>query len=144
MITLKEELELAGDYFQIQKYRYGSSISIRYKIASEDLYSCMVHRFSLQPLIENALFHGLEPKRAPGTITVSASSEVSSEATLLILSVTDDGIGMTKEMIEKVPYEAPTFLMDREVQDFYQFTTDDLIVENYETWPQIKNIPIAV
>lgn len=102
MITLKEELELAGDYFQIQKYRYGSSISIRYKIASEDLYSCMVHRFSLQPLIENALFHGLEPKRAPGTITVSASSEVSSEATLLILSVTDDGIGMTKEMIEKV------------------------------------------
>ena len=29
-------------------------------------------------------------------------------------------------------------------KDFYKFTTDDLIVENYETWPQIKNIPIAV
>ena len=29
-------------------------------------------------------------------------------------------------------------------KDFYQFTTDDLIVENYETWPQIKNIPVAI
>ena len=31
-----------------------------------------------------------------------------------------------------------------EIKDFYDFTTDDLIVENYQTWPQIKNIPIAV
>lgn len=102
MITLKEELELAGDYFQIQQYRYGSSISIRYEIASEDLFGCMVHRFSLQPLIENALFHGLEPKRAPGTITVFASSEGSGETKVLVLSVTDDGIGMSQETIEKV------------------------------------------
>lgn len=101
MITLKEELELAGDYFQIQQYRYGS-ISIRYEIASEDLFGCMVHRFSLQPLIENALFHGLEPKRAPGTITVFASSEGSGETKVLVLSVTDDGIGMSQETIEKV------------------------------------------
>lgn len=102
MITLKEELELAGDYFQIQQYRYGSSISIRYEIASEDLFGCMVHRFSLQPLIENALFHGLEPKRAPGTITVFASSEGSGKTKVLVLSVTDDGIGMSQETIEKV------------------------------------------
>ena len=34
--------------------------------------------------------------------------------------------------------------LNPEVKDFYQFTTDDLIVKNYETWPQIKNIPIAV
>lgn len=112
MITLREELELAGDYFQIQQYRYGSSISIRYDIESEDLYDCMVHRFSLQPLIENALFHGLEPKRAPGTITVTASSKPEavsrrkpdgSEAErLLILSVTDDGIGMSQETIASV------------------------------------------
>jgi len=102
MITLKEELELAGDYFQIQQYRYGSSISIRYEIASEDLFGCMVHRFSLQPLIENALFHGLEPKRAPGTITVFASSEGSGETKVLVLSVTDDGIGMSQETIEKI------------------------------------------
>ena len=31
-----------------------------------------------------------------------------------------------------------------EIKDFYDFTTDDLIVENYQTWPQIKNIPIAI
>ena len=44
------------------------------------------------------------------------------------------GMGMSVNAYELNP----------EVKDFYQFTTDDLIVENYETWPQIKNIPIAV
>ena len=44
------------------------------------------------------------------------------------------GMGMSVNAYELNP----------EVKDFYQFTTDDLIVKNYETWPQIKNIPIAV
>ena len=43
---------------------------------------------------------------------------------------------------EKVP--APKVSLNPEVKDFYQFTTDDLIVEDYQTGPQIKNIPIAI
>ena len=53
-------------------------------------------------------------------------------------------IPVVKEMIKRKPYPAPIVKLNPEVKDFYQFTTDDLIVENYETWPQIKNIPIAV
>ena len=41
-------------------------------------------------------------------------------------------------------YTSPVVKLNPEVKDFYQFTTDDLIVENYETWPQIKNIPVAI
>ena len=56
----------------------------------------------------------------------------------------DRHIPLIKELIQRKPYPAPVVKLNPEVKDFYQFTTDDLIVENYETWPQIKNIPIAV
>lgn len=56
----------------------------------------------------------------------------------------DRHIPIVKELIERTPYEAPTVRLNPEVKDFYQFTTDDLIVENYMTGPQIRNIPIAV
>ena len=56
----------------------------------------------------------------------------------------DRHIPIIQELIARQPYPAPKFSLNPEVKDFYQFTTDDLIVENYETWPQIKNIPIAV
>lgn len=54
-ITLREELNLVKDYFLIQQYRYGGSISLECEISEEALYDCLIHRFTLQPLIENAL-----------------------------------------------------------------------------------------
>lgn len=65
-ITLREELNLVKDYFLIQQYRYGGSISLECEISEEALYDCLIHRFTLQPLIENALFHGIEPKGCAG------------------------------------------------------------------------------
>lgn len=56
----------------------------------------------------------------------------------------DRHIPLIKELIEREPLPAPTFWLNTEVKDFYQFTTDDVRLENYETHPQIKNIPIAV
>ncbi len=49
-----------------------------------------------------------------------------------------------REMIARPVYDAPTVKLNPDVKDFYAFTTDDLIVENYTTGPQIKNIPIAI
>ena len=56
----------------------------------------------------------------------------------------DRHVPMIEELISREPLPAPTFWLNPEITDFYDFTTDDLIVENYQTWPQIKNIPIAV
>ena len=56
----------------------------------------------------------------------------------------DRHIPMVEELIKREPYPAPDFWLNPEVKDFYQFTTQDLIVEDYVTGPQIKNIPIAV
>ncbi len=56
----------------------------------------------------------------------------------------DRHIPIIEELIAREPLPAPTVRLNPEIKDFYQFTTDDLSVENYVTGPQIKNIPIAV
>ena len=56
----------------------------------------------------------------------------------------DRHIPLIKELISREPLPAPTFWLNPEIKDFYQFTPDDVRLENYETHPQIKNIPIAV
>lgn len=56
----------------------------------------------------------------------------------------DRHIPLVKEMIERPTYPAPTVRLNPDIKDFYQFTLDDLIIENYQHNPQIKNIPVAV
>lgn len=56
----------------------------------------------------------------------------------------DRHIPLVEELISRTPYESPTLRINPEIKDFYEFTVDDFQLENYETGPQIKNIPVAV
>ncbi len=56
----------------------------------------------------------------------------------------DRHIPIIKELIERPTYDAPTFWMNPEIKDFYQFTPDDFRLDNYVTGEQVKNIPIAI
>lgn len=56
----------------------------------------------------------------------------------------DKHVPLIKELISREPFEAPTLWLNPEIKDFYQFTADDVKLENYKTGPQITNIPIAV
>ena len=56
----------------------------------------------------------------------------------------DRHVPLVEELISRTPLPAPTVRLNPDVRDFYAFTTDDLIVENYETGPQIRHIPVAV
>ena len=56
----------------------------------------------------------------------------------------DRHVDIVRELISRPTHPAPVVRLNPEVTDFYAFTTDDLIVENYEHGPQVKNIPIAV
>jgi len=67
----------------------------------ESLYNCKVPRLVLQPLIENAIYHGIKPKRTPGTIQVN----ISSDENYLTIKVSDDGIGMDRTLLEKLTKE---------------------------------------
>lgn len=56
----------------------------------------------------------------------------------------DRHVPMIEELISREPLPAPTFWLNPEITDFYDFTPDDIRLDHYETHPQIKNIPIAV
>ena len=56
----------------------------------------------------------------------------------------DRHVDIIKELIERPTYPAPKFTLNPDIHDFYDFTTDDFTLENYQAGPQIKNIPIAV
>jgi thymidylate synthase len=56
----------------------------------------------------------------------------------------DRHIPIIKELIERPQYPAPKFWLNPEIKDFYEFTKDDIIIEDYQKNPQIKNIPVAI
>ena len=113
LVPLYEEFALLNDYFTIQQYRYGGTITLDVSyIEDEKLnHSCLIPRFTLQPLVENAIFHGIEPKGSAGEVTLRVERDTANGDVLIRL--TDDGIGMTAEQAAKAlqepgPEEAAT------------------------------------
>jgi sensor histidine kinase YesM len=90
--TLREEIELTRAYVALEQMRFGDRLHVDFKIAQE-VQRAMVPCFLLQPLIENAVNHGLRGVRKTGIITVSAAGEGGE----LILTVIDNGIGPPEE-----------------------------------------------
>lgn len=90
-ISLSDELEHVESYLCIQKMRYEDKFD--YSISCEPtMRSRQVLRLMLQPLVENAIYHGIKERRGHGTLAV----ETRVEAGDLILTVRDDGVGMTE------------------------------------------------
>ena len=93
-ITLREEMNTVKDYLLIQQERFGDKISAEYFV-EEDAYSCMVPNFILQPVIENAIIHGLEPKIEKGKVSIN----ISIQDEFLTFLVEDNGVGMDETEI---------------------------------------------
>lgn len=96
-ITLREELALVGDYVHIQKVRYVEVFDYICEVPEEFL-SCLILKFTLQPIVENAIFHGVEPTGEFGEIRIRAAADESS----LSISIEDNGAGMTEEELQKL------------------------------------------
>jgi two-component system LytT family sensor kinase len=92
--TLAEELRNIDRYLTIQAQRYADRLRVRIKIAPEVL-SVVVPFLVLQPLVENAVQHGISPKPGGGTVTVVAQDN-GNEA---LISVEDDGVGMDADRL---------------------------------------------
>ena len=108
LLSLKDELSLLDDYFVIQKYRYGGSITMDTHIEDRALLDAMIPRFTLQPLIENAIFHGIEPKGTAGAITVTVSAcTLPDRAQDVQIAIHDNGIGMSSKSIEAALTDMP-------------------------------------
>lgn len=97
LITLADEFKHVESYLEIQKVRYGEKISYELKLDAE-LEQHMVPKLLLQPLVENAIYHGLKNVERNGCIAVTA--EVEGE--YLLLTVADDGAGLRPERLEQL------------------------------------------
>lgn len=91
-VPLSQELKLVEIYISLQKVRFGERICYRCEVP-EELRSLPVPKLILQPLVENAIIHGLEEQIEPGTVTLSARRE--QDRVEIVIS--DDGIGMDEE-----------------------------------------------
>jgi len=96
-ITLQKEVEYIRNYNLITSKRFGTKIKFVMNIA-EDALSCKIPKLIIQPLIENAVYHGLEMKKGGGTIELS----IYKEDNIMYISVSDDGLGIDNKTLEKL------------------------------------------
>jgi len=87
-VTLAKELELLAHYIEIQQIRFQDRLTVNFRIDPEARYA-LVPNLMLQPLVENAIRHGIAPRAAPGHVVVTAARR----GDRLELSVVDDGVG---------------------------------------------------
>jgi anti-sigma regulatory factor (Ser/Thr protein kinase) len=88
-VTLQQELDFLGHYIEIQKARFSDRLNVRLAIAPEAL-RARIPNLVLQPIVENAILHGIAPKMEPGHVDIRA--EVDGDS--LRLEVRDDGAGI--------------------------------------------------
>ncbi|HEX8870144.1 MAG TPA: ATP-binding protein, partial [Lentzea sp.] len=95
--TLADELTNIHRYLTIEQARYGSRLNVRLRIAPEVL-QVVLPFLVLQPLVENAVRHGLAKKPGGGMLTITAEDN-GNEA---LISVEDDGVGMDPERLDDI------------------------------------------
>src|SRR5262245_13805566 len=94
-VTLREELEAIDEYLDIEVIRFGPRLGVRKDIASDTL-DVIVPSLILQPLVENAIKHGLTRKVGAGHITIRSRRGEN----VLILDIEDDGLGISDERLQ--------------------------------------------
>lgn len=95
--TLKQELQFVRDYLQLERSRMEERLEIRWQVSNEVL-GAKIPTMLLQPLVENAVQHGIADRADGGTITIAAAPHDSS----LVLRVEDSGCGMSPDAVDGV------------------------------------------
>ena len=100
-LFLKDELKNIMNYYNIQKNRLGDKIScqiVYHDVEESQVENCYIPKLLLQPVIENAIYHGLELKMGEGNIKIHITAADSS----LKINVADDGLGMSQEKVDEL------------------------------------------
>lgn len=96
-VTLGEELKNIENYLTLQLYRYSNRFDFVIDCKEEDSL-CLVPKIMLEPMVENAIFHGIAPKDEFGHLVIN----VIHEDEIIKIIVSDNGVGMDRDMIEKI------------------------------------------
>lgn len=95
-VAIKDELNHLEDYFYILRVRYENRIDLRVTVSDNILLDYQMLKLSLQPVVENAIQHGIQPKGGKGSVLVSLESTEQR----LIVTIYDDGIGIAAEKLQ--------------------------------------------
>ncbi len=107
LVAVQREIENIREYYTILKVRFKQRITIKMNVADEDLKLKML-KLTLQPLVENAVKHGLRPKGGAGTIEI----DVARTESALEITVMDDGVGISPENLKELRVQ----LLGKEVE----------------------------
>lgn len=97
LVPLDTELEMVTAYLEIEKMRYRDRLTVEYDL-TEGL-DCMIPPLSIQPLVENAVKHGVIGSGGSGTVTISTRRLKDNR---IRIAIKDDGVGMTRERLEAI------------------------------------------
>ncbi len=96
-ITVRNEKEHVKNYLEIQRYRYQDILDYEIDF-DEEILDYHIQKLTLQPIVENALYHGIKNKRGGGCIKVSGKQDGED----IVFTIEDNGIGMNEEGLEKL------------------------------------------
>jgi two-component system sensor histidine kinase YesM len=96
-IRLEDEIRSVMDYLSIQRIRYSDVFDFEINVGP-DVLNCTIPKLTIQPLVENAIYHGLKNKPSFGQLTIDARREEQK----IILTVKDDGAGITEERLLRI------------------------------------------
>ena len=111
-ITIGQELDHIKNYLTIQKIRYADILNYEIQV-NENILEYKIIKLVLQPLVENAIYHGIKNKRGRGHLTVTADYTDESKQSITFC-VTDDGAGFSPERLEQVQQELSNASIDNE------------------------------
>lgn len=97
VISIRDEIQHVRSYLEIQQVRYRDILTFDIDVP-ENMMDMRIPKISVQPLVENALYHGIKNKRGVGKIEIKGEKKFDK----IIISVKDNGIGMTTEDLERV------------------------------------------
>lgn len=117
LVTLRDELANIENYMMIQRYRFNNRFSLEVILDEEDeaAYDFLIPRLIIQPVVENAIFHGLEEKLEGGKVTI----EVIVTDQNLILTISDNGKGMNGEKLKELNarIQSDEVILDEEAKE---------------------------
>lgn len=97
-VTVRQELDFVDSYITIEKIRYIELFDVEISVDDPALYEAKIIKLTLQPLIENSIFSGIEPSGKPGLIQI----HIFAENQVLYISIRDNGVGISQENISRV------------------------------------------
>jgi two-component system sensor histidine kinase YesM len=102
IITIAQEIKIAEDYLELQKIRYNDLFSYEVEV-EESISQMLIPKLTLQPLVENAIYHGFKYKEETGILRITGMRKEEH----IILSVSDNGAGMNKDGMEAILQNKP-------------------------------------